>query len=101
MRGLLHSRKIQIATVILLIVIITAGVIGYIKYRNHQTYLASLPPCPNPTIKGNISFTTGEKIYHVPRDRSYKNTYIDTSKGERWFCTVEDAKSAGWRAPRN
>jgi len=75
-----------------------AGV--YIAITNHQAQVASAPQCAHPTIKGNISFTNGDKIYHVPGDRTYNLTYIDTSKGERWFCTVADAQAAGWRAPR-
>ena len=48
-------------------------------------------------IKGNIS--KSGKIYHTPDSKFYKRVKIDTSKGERWFCTVEDAIDAGWRAP--
>ncbi len=48
-------------------------------------------------IKGNIS--GGNKIYHTPESSYYSRTEIDTSKGERWFCTVEDALDAGWRPP--
>lgn len=48
-------------------------------------------------IKGNISYTTGEKIYHLPGMRFYDDTVIDTSAGERWFCTEAEAVSAGWR----
>lgn len=48
-------------------------------------------------IKGNIGFTTGERIYHVPGDKWYDKTRIDTSKGERWFCSEEEARAAGWR----
>lgn len=47
-------------------------------------------------IKGNIS-STREKIYHVPGQRFYTVTKIDTSKGERWFCTEKQARNAGWR----
>lgn len=47
-------------------------------------------------IKGNIS-QGGEKIYHVPGQQYYKNTVIDESKSERWFCTEGEAISAGWR----
>lgn len=50
-------------------------------------------------IKGNIS--SNGKIYHAPWHRSYASTKINTSKGERWFCTEGDARAAGWRAPRN
>jgi endonuclease YncB( thermonuclease family) len=49
-------------------------------------------------IKGNIS--ENGHIYHVPGSRSYNATKIDESKGERWFCTEEEARAAGWRAPR-
>ena len=50
-------------------------------------------------IKGNIG-SKGDKIYHAPGMSSYRATKIDESKGERWFCTEQDAKTAGWRAPR-
>ena len=48
-------------------------------------------------IKGNIS--SSGKIYHVPGSRSYAKTNVDESSGERWFCTEEEARAAGWRAP--
>lgn len=47
-------------------------------------------------IKGNIS-SSGEKIYHMPGQRYYDKTKIDESAGERWFCTEDEAVSAGWR----
>ena len=47
-------------------------------------------------IKGNIS-NSGEKIYHVPGGRYYEQTVITPGKGERWFCTEEEAQAAGWR----
>ncbi len=49
------------------------------------------------TIKGNVSFRTGEKIYHLPDDAYYSKTDVDPSKGELWFCTEEEAISNGWR----
>jgi endonuclease YncB( thermonuclease family) len=49
-------------------------------------------------IKGNIS--KNGRIYHVPGSRHYDRTRIDTSRGERWFCSEEEARRAGWRAPR-
>jgi micrococcal nuclease len=48
-------------------------------------------------IKGNISISTGEKIYHVPGGEYYHQTVIDEAKGERWFCTETEAVAAGWR----
>ena len=47
-------------------------------------------------IKGNIS-RSGERIYHVPGTRDYGPTQIDESKGERWFCSEDEALKAGWR----
>jgi len=51
-------------------------------------------------IKGNIN-TSGEKIYHLPGCGSYSKTQIDESRGERWFCSEDEAKSAGWRKALN
>jgi len=48
-------------------------------------------------IKGNISFDTGERIYHVPGQEFYESTAIDPAYGERWFCTEAEARAAGWR----
>ncbi|KAI8114622.1 hypothetical protein M9434_002742 [Picochlorum sp. BPE23] len=54
---------------------------------------------PGCDIKGNIS-SNGEKIYHLPGGRYYDQVKITESKGERWFCSEEDAVSLGWRASR-
>jgi len=51
-------------------------------------------------IKGNIA-ADGERIYHVEGCGSYAQTRIDESRGERWFCTVEEAEAAGWRKAGN
>ena len=50
-------------------------------------------------IKGNIS-KSGTRIYHVPGGRFYGQTRINTSKGERWFCSEGEARAAGWRRSR-
>ena len=47
-------------------------------------------------IKGNIS-RSGTRIYHVPGAQHYARTRINTSKGERWFCSEAEARAAGWR----
>jgi hypothetical protein len=47
-------------------------------------------------FKGNIS-RSGERIYHVPGQRFYSETRIDLLRGERWFCSEEAAREAGWR----
>ena len=59
---------------------------------------APLPaPAADCLIKGNIS--SAGKVYHVPGSRSYEQTVIDESRGERWFCSEEEAVAAGWRPP--
>lgn len=72
-----------------------------------------VPPLDNPTalsahaqltystatclIKGNISYSSGYKIYQVPGGQYYATTNIDPTSGERWFCTEQDALNNGWR----
>lgn len=51
----------------------------------------------NCDIKGNVSISTGERIYHVPGGRYYNSTVINPRYGERWFCSEEEAINAGWR----
>lgn len=52
-------------------------------------------------VKGNISISTGARLYHVPGMEDYEGTIITPEKGERWFCSEEEATAAGWqRAPR-
>jgi len=50
-------------------------------------------------IKGNIS-RSGNRVYHVPGGADYERTRINTSKGERWFCSEAEARAAGWRRSR-
>lgn len=51
-------------------------------------------------IKGNISYTSKEKIFHAPGQEYYTPTVITPMFGERWFCTEEDAIANGWRKSR-
>ncbi|MEP0247027.1 MAG: thermonuclease family protein [Roseobacter sp.] len=65
-------------------------------YRQSQRVVASPPP-EGCQIKGNIS-RSGVFIYHFPGQRDYDRTVIRTERGERWFCTADQARDAGWRA---
>ena len=70
------------------------------------------PSIPSPTIsnpsissecniKGNISVSSGEKFYHIQGMPEYEITRINTSKGERFFCSESEAIANGWsKAPR-
>lgn len=61
------------------------------------TALLALPASAQEcNIKGNVS-TQGERIYHVPGQKYYDDTRISASHGERWFCSEEEARAAGWR----
>lgn len=52
---------------------------------------------PNCVIKGNISHTSSNKLYHLPGMEDYEGTVISPSRGERWFCSEEEAIANGWR----
>lgn len=49
---------------------------------------------PECDIKGNIK--DGKKTYHLPTCDHYAITIIDTSFGDQWFCTEEEAVRAGF-----
>lgn len=51
-------------------------------------------------IKGNVSVSSGERIFHVPGQRYYSETVIRREYGERYFCTEAEARAAGWRRSR-
>jgi endonuclease YncB( thermonuclease family) len=50
-------------------------------------------------IKGNITFQD-DYIYHLPSSPDYADVKMQPEKGERWFCTLDEAISNGWRPPR-
>lgn len=62
---------------------------------------ASVGLAPGCDIKGNISINSGERIYHMPGQADYSATIIRPEYGERWFCTEDEARAAGWRKARN
>jgi endonuclease YncB( thermonuclease family) len=47
-------------------------------------------------IKGNV--TRNGRIYHMPWSPWYGLVRLDTKRGERWFCSEQEAIAAGWRA---
>lgn len=80
------------------------GCLSIIVQSQNNLVLAgssTIPLNPRCNIKGNISVSTGKKIYHVPGQQDYEKTVITTEKGERWFCSEQEAIEAGWtKAPR-
>jgi hypothetical protein len=74
-------------------VVAAAGLLGAVE----QPVLPAPPVrCLGPVIKGNIN-AKGGKIYHTTKSGSYDRVLIELDKGERYFCTEEEAKAAGWR----
>lgn len=63
--------------------------------RGKRLAATKKPDATSCRIKGNIS--RNGHIYHVPGGRYYDRTRMDTSKGERWFCSEAEARAAGWR----
>ncbi|MCL2714261.1 MAG: thermonuclease family protein [Alphaproteobacteria bacterium] len=53
-------------------------------------------PSPACTIKGNVN-RNGERIYHLPGTSAYARTHMNKGLGERWFCSEDEARAAGWR----
>jgi endonuclease YncB( thermonuclease family) len=64
-----------------------------------QTRGSASGPDPACRIKGNVS-AKGARIYHLPGQRDYARTRISTQKGERWFCSEAEARTAGWRVAK-
>jgi hypothetical protein len=48
-------------------------------------------------IKGNIPFDTGDRVYYVRGQKYYWQAQINYFRGERYFCSEEAAREAGWR----
>lgn len=63
--------------------------------RTHSQRAASAPGRCN--IKGNISYNSGRRLYHMPGDPDYADTRISVARGERWFCSEAEARAAGWQ----
>jgi hypothetical protein len=77
----------------------TGGVdVGDLLQAGGQLIPAALSPSCR--IKGNISYVRGEHIYHVPGQEHYDETVINLKAGERWFCSEDEARAAGWRPAR-
>lgn len=109
-RSMAHNRSpksgsgigftIGIASIIVIVVI---GLFTFIEPRTPSKVppIVTMITKPDCVIKGNISISTGNKLYHLPGMEDYDATVISPEKGERWFCTEAEAISQGWKkAPR-
>lgn len=73
---------------------------GYFTDDFSLSSVVAMLPGSECKIKGNVSLDSGERIYHVPGQRYYQATRISPEHGERWFCTEQEARQAGWRKAR-
>ncbi len=71
-----------------------------LNFGSSRSSLVTSITKPGCDIKGNISITTGKKLYHLPGMEDYETTIIDPAKGETWFCSETEALYNGWiKAP--
>lgn len=54
------------------------------------------PDNPKCNIKGNIDKSTDTHIYYVPGCVQYKTAIVEKDLGESWFCTENEALTAGY-----
>jgi len=105
----MRSPSLRRIPVLLAIALIGMGALAAACEKNNdvvaqQQIRESQNACPNGCeaappgceIKGNIS-ATGVKYYHLPSDQDYAGIRIQPEKGERWFCTVDEAQRNGWK----
>jgi len=52
--------------------------------------------CP---IKGRVQGE--ERVYLLPWESNYTRVRVRKGRGERWFCTQDEAEAAGWRKAQN
>lgn len=64
-----------------------------------QSAFGAKPPAPDCAIKGNVN-SGGVCIYHRPGGRWYAKIKMNPAKGNRWFCSVAEAKASGCRETR-
>lgn len=64
------------------------------EYRDQKWQEATKAAPEGCPIKGNVR--RGRKVYVLPWARGYERFRVVRSRGERWFCSEEEARSAGF-----
>ncbi|MFC1622593.1 thermonuclease family protein [Patescibacteria group bacterium] len=59
------------------------------------------PTNKNCIIKGNLASRENKKIYSFPNCPNYEATKIDPRKGDKYFCTEQEAIQAGFEKAEN
>jgi hypothetical protein len=101
-RRLAKPRRLPLAPILVSFLagagIVSAGSLALKHPRNTEGGLESVSGLMefDCDIKGNISWT-GQRIFHVQGQEGYAETRINPTSGERWFCSEDEARAAGWR----
>lgn len=48
------------------------------------------------TIKGNVRKVGNRRVYHMPDSRNYEKMRMNPKRGDRWFCSEQEARDAGF-----
>ena len=95
-----NTSKNKLPTIFNLATIIAISMIGLYFRSSRSPSLLSLTSS-DCNIKGNISISTGKKLYHLPGMEDYESTVISRDKGEKWFCSESEAINSGWEKTPN
>ncbi|MCT8999749.1 sunset domain-containing protein [Chelativorans intermedius] len=95
-----NPRRSSVPPLLIGLLLMGSAGIGYTADGLAASHIWAMLPGSGCNIKGNISHATGERIYHVPGQHYYSATRISLLRGERWFCSEEEALQAGWRRSR-
>lgn len=79
------------------IVAFVAPVAAIFAIAGHDVVIAGAYNLAGCRIKGNVSHHSSDRIFHVPGQTDYGATRVTFLRGERWFCTEQQAHAAGWR----
>jgi cold shock CspA family protein len=88
--------KSIISPIVVVTVIVTIALIDQESRPSRSPTIISSMLRPGCIIKGNISYNTGNRLYHIPGMENYDQTVINPQNGEKWFCSESAAVAAGW-----
>lgn len=85
-----------------IVLVLGVGILAHVAVKPETTERLSAPtPIVDSggecNIKGNVSHNGGKRIFHVPGQEDYDSTIISAGRGERWFCSEDEAVAAGWK----
>ena len=82
--------------ILVILVTVIGGGLYLFSVRDSIPQVGLLNAIKACTIKGNVN-ESGEKIYHLNTQEYYKETKINEDKGDRIFCTENEAINTGFR----